>query len=482
MTLLPAGGTRSALVPILLVATLALAGGVSAAAAEPPRPARPNFVVILVDDLGWSDLGCQGSDLFETPHIDRLAQDGVRFATAYAVHPVCSPTRAGLLTGRHPARLHVTDWIPGANPPGTKLKAPDWTKQLVLDEITFAEALRAAGWKTAHVGKWHLGPETHGPLQQGFQFNLGGTHVGQPPGGYFAPERLPIPEAKPGEYLTDVLTERACRQIADFGDDPFCLYFAHYTVHTPLQAPAATVEKYRAKIAARGENVPRHANPTYAAMVESLDRSVGRMRDVLRERKLADRTVILLTSDNGGLSHLRGKPSGITSNAPLRRGKGSCYEGGVRVPLIALWPGTTPPGSVCETPAWSLDVLPTVLEIAGIAEAKTSPPRDRLDGRSLVPLLKDPRAGRLDRDTFVWHYPHYHAGNDGPTSAIRIGDRKLVRHDEDGRLELFDLSRDPGETHDLSREQPDQTQALARRLDAWLNEVGAQRAVPNLEE
>ncbi|HLF95418.1 MAG TPA: sulfatase, partial [Planctomycetota bacterium] len=293
------------------------------ALASPSQADPPNVVVILVDDLGWTDLGCFGSPFYETPHIDRLAAQGMRFTHAYSACTVCSPTRASLMTGKYPARLHVTDWIAGHARPKAKLKVPDWTKHLALEETTVAEALKAAGYATASIGKWHLGPPAHFPEKQGFDLNRGGCDKGQPPS-YFSPYRIPtLEEGEKGEYLTDRLTTEALAFLDSNKDRPFLLHFPHYGVHTPLQAKKAVVEKYQAKAKAGAD----HRNAAYAAMIESVDDSVGRIVAKIEELKLSSRTLIVFTSDNGGLLQ-------STSNRPLRAGKGSAYEGGVRVPMI----------------------------------------------------------------------------------------------------------------------------------------------------
>lgn len=432
-------------------------------AAPPP----PNVVLVLVDDLGWNDLGVTGSKFYETPHIDRLARAGMRFTQAYAACTVCSPTRAALLTGKSPARLHLTDWIKGHQYPKARLRPPAWTMQLPLEEITLAEHLKAAGYTTAHIGKWHLGDAGFEPERQGFDVNLGGDHRGQPPS-YFAPFRLPrLPDGPDGEYLTDREGTEAARFIAANKDRPFFLNLWFYAVHTPLQAKASLVEKYRRKAATLGG---AQTNAVYAAMIESLDDAVGQVLRALDEAGVADRTLLIFTSDNGGL--VLGRPP-VTSNAPLRAGKGSSYEGGVRVPLLIRWPGVTRPGSESDEPVITMDLCATVLEATGAA-----PPARATDGLSLVPLLQDPRA-RLNRAALFWHYPHYHPGGASPYAAIRAGDWKLVQHFETGRNELFNLRADPGEANDLAAQHPDRVMELARRLFDWQNAVRAQWPVYN---
>lgn len=430
-------------------------------------PSAPNVVLILVDDLGWNDLGVTGSKFYETPHIDRLARAGMRFTQAYAACTVCSPTRAALLTGKYPARLHLTDWIKGHDHPKAKLRPPAWTMQLPLEEVTLAEHLKAAGYATAHIGKWHLGGAGFEPERQGFDVNLGGDHRGQPPS-YFAPYRLPrLADGPAGEYLTDREGADAARFIAANKDRPFFLNLWFYAVHTPLLAKAELVEKYRRKAATLGG---AQTNAVYAAMIESLDHAVGRVLQALDEAGVADRTLVVFTSDNGGL--VLGRPP-VTSNAPLRAGKGSSYEGGVRVPLFIRWPGVARPGSESDEPVITMDLCATILEATDAA-----PPARAQDGVSLLPLLRDP-AARLDRAALFWHYPHYHPGGATPYAAIRAGEWKLVQRFESGRNELFNLRADPGETTDLAALHPDRVMELARRLFDWQNAVRAQWPVYN---
>lgn len=445
---------------------------------------RPNFVVFLIDDLGWTDLGCYGSDLYQTPAIDQLARDGLRFTNAYAACTVCSPTRAALMTGKYPARLRVTDWIPGHVHPYAKLRVPNWTMRLEHRHTTVAEALKAAGYKTAHVGKWHLmppsGPDmwSYDPTHHGFDINIGGNQWGSP-GSYFHPyarpdgsqrvEPLP-PGGQAGEYLTDRLTDEAIRILREWKTGPFFLYFAHYAVHTPLQAKKPDIDRFQGLI----WPTMRHKNPTYAAMIWSVDQSVGRIRRVLEELGLADQTVIIFTSDNGGLNRRgSGDP---TDNAPLREGKGTAYEGGVRVPTIISWPGVTARNATSDVPIITMDLYPTILELAGVP----LPNKDKaeIDGLSLVPILKDPKA-QLSREALYWHYPHYHTMGATPYSAIRAGDWRLIEFFEDGHAELYNLRQDIGETRDLSHQYPDKVKELRSKLQAWRKAVGAQLPTPN---
>ncbi len=423
---------------------------------------KPNFVFILIDDLGWRDLTCYGSKFYETPNTDRLARQGMKFSNAYAACPVCSPTRASIMTGKYPARLHLTDWIPGHKRPRAKLRVPKFNQHLPLDEVTIAEALKPAGYVSASFGKWHLGGKGFYPENQGFDLNFGGDHRGQPPS-YFYPYRIPnIPTGKRGEYLTDRLTEEAEHFMEKNKDKPFFIYLTHYAVHTPLQAKSEMVAKYKAKVR------PGDAqnNPTYAAMIQSVDDSVGRVMRKLDDLGIADRTVVIFMSDNGGLAW-------VTSNAPLRAGKGTMYEGGIREPMIVRWPGVVKPGSICDAMVTSVDFFPTILAIAGV---KDVPAKD-IDGVSLVPLLR--QSGRLRRDAIYWHYPHYHPGGATPCGAIRRGDYKLIEFFEDGRLELYNLKEDVGERTDLAAAMPQKAAELRKKLANWRRAVKAQMPTPN---
>ena len=424
----------------------------------------PNIVFILADDLGWTDLGCFGSTFYQTPHIDRLAQQGMRFTSAYAACPVCSPTRAAIMTGKYPARLHVTDWIPGRVPPGLKMRPPDWTPHLRLEETTIAEVLGSAGYATASIGKWHLGDEEYYPEKQGFDVNFGGCHLGSPPN-YFYPYKIPnIRSGKPGEYLTDRLTDEALAFVERSRTKPFFLYLAHYAVHTPLEAKEEIAKRYQQRVRA-GQS---HSHPVYAAMVESLDDSVGRILRKLDELRLAENTVVIFTSDNGGVVGRRH----ITSNEPLREEKATLYEGGIRVPLVIRWPGKVKAGSVCDTPVHSIDHFATMAEVAGV----TAPPND---GVSLTPLLK--QQGKLQREAIYWHYPHYNFHQPliptRPCGAIRKGDYKLIEFYEDGHTELFDIGKDIGERKGLARSMKVKAAELKRDLAAWREAVGAQMPV-----
>jgi arylsulfatase A-like enzyme len=432
---------------------------------------KPNVVLILADDLGWTDLACFGSKVYETPHLDRLAREGMKFTQNYSACTVCSPTRAALMTGKYPARLHVTDWIPGRMPDNPKLIVPEWTKYLALEEVTLAEAFKSAGYTTGSIGKWHLGEEKHVPDAQGFDVNIAGTNAGSPPS-YIAPWKIPtLTEGRDGDYLTDRLGEEAAKFVKSAKDKPFFLYLPHFAVHTPVQGRADLVAKYKAKIKPGMDQ----NDPGYAAMMESLDAAVGRVLDTLDELKIADRTIVIFTSDNGGRVP-------TTSNKPLRVGKGSAYEGGLRVPLIVRWPGMTKPGSVSDTPVITMDIFPTLLEITGVpAPASTSATGSSgCDGLSLVPILRG--SGAIERNELFWHYPHhqhYQLGGAMPFGAIRSGDYKLIEFYNDMRVELYHLSEDIGEQHDLATSQSPKAAELRARLHAWRAEVGAQMPLPN---
>ena len=445
----------------ILSAFLAVAFFVSCAEAAQPL----NIVLILADDLGWTDLACFGSKLYETPNIDRLAKDGVKFTQAYSACTVCSPTRAALLTGKYPGRLHITDWIPGLPPENPKLLVPEWTKFLPLEEVSLGRAFKSAGYATASIGKWHLGGEAYWPDKHGFDLNIAGTEAPSPKT-YFAPYAIStLPEGPAGEYLTDRLAVEADKFLEQHKDKPFFLYLPHFAVHLPVQGKKDLVKKYRAKMTSS----LAQTNAGYAAMIESLDDAVGSVRRKLDELKLADKTVVIFASDNGGRVP-------TTSNLPLRVGKGSCYEGGTRVPLIVYWPGVTKRDAVCDTPVISMDLYPTLLEIAGQSAAA----KKGIDGVSLVPLLRN--SGKLKRDELFWHYPHYQhyqLGGTTPYGAIRKGDFKLIEFFDDMRVELYNLKEDIGEQHNLAIEMPKKVEELRNRLHEWRKEIGAQMPTRN---
>ena len=450
-----------------------------------------NFVVILVDDLGWMDLSCQGSDYYKTPNVDRLAAEGTRFTNGYAACAVCSPTRAAVQTGRYPGRIGVTDWIrsmfqrgdlgtPDKNPTeyvggkNSKLLCPPNPYWMEHEEVTIAEALHGSGYKSAYVGKWHLGDEAWYPPGQGYDVNKGGCDYGQPPS-YFDPFNQPkakhpmiqagipgLPGRKPGQYLTHREAEEAVELITAWKDQPFYIQISHYAVHTPIQAIAEVAAKYERD----GKSAQ---NAKYAAMVESFDDSTRDILDALKKLGIEDKTVVIFTSDNGGLDG-NGNP---TDNAPLRSGKGYAYEGGIRVPFLVRWPGVTKPGSVSDQPVCSIDIFPTIMQAAEV----DLPEGHVSDGLSLVDHLKSGCERKLERDELIWHFPHYrHAP--GPYSIIRKGDWKLI-HFYEGPQELFNLAEDLGEEKNLAAEMPDKVKLLEGRLMTRLNEMGALLPKPN---
>ena len=405
-----------------------------------------NVVLIVADDLGWSDLASYGNDLHETPQLDRFAQQSVRFTNAYAASPVCSPTRASLLTGRHPARLHMTIWREAAENRGNrKLWEPITRGDLPLSETTLAEVLSEAGYATAHVGKWHLGRAESYPQPHGFDVNVGGTLWGAPQTfyypfrgeQYFRDWRY-VPDLEPGlagDYLTDRLTDKALEIIDRADERPFFLNLWFHTVHTPIEGKPDLVRKYDRLLAIRRDT--RFQNPHYAAMVESLDQNVGRVLAKLEEAGVAERTLVIFTSDNGGFVNSCKLHPGlpVTTNAPLRSGKGSCYEGGIRVPLIVHWPGQTRGEDTCDVPVSSCDLFPTVLAVLGLEGGELA-----LDGEDLTGLLQAPASAFFSRPLY-FHYPHYYPTT-SPVSAVRSGDWKLLEYFEEDRLELYNLSDD----------------------------------------
>ena len=421
-------------------------------AAEP----MPNFIFVLIDDMGMTDLACYGSKFYETPHLDRLARDGMKFTQAYSACTVCSPTRAALLTGKYPARLQVTDWIAGHVRPFAKLRVPEWTQELKAGETTIAELLRGKGYATAHFGKWHLGKDNVAAAH-GFDLSVADNGRGQP-ATYLSPYKNPnLPDGPPGEELTARLTREAAEWMGKNKDRPWFLYLPHFAVHTPLGAKPEAVSHFQAK-AAPGAS---QKNAKYAAMIAAVDDSIGALRAKLDELHLAENTVIVFTSDNGGLLP-------ITANLGLRAGKGSAYEGGVRVPAIVRWPGVTKPGSECATPIVTMDWFATLAAAAGI-DAKG-------EGVDLRPLL---RGEAIPPRPIYWHYPHYHPGGATPYSAVRDGDWRLVHFYEDDRAELYHLRDDPAEKNDLAAQQPDRAKTLRAQLDTWRANVGAQAPSPN---
>jgi arylsulfatase A-like enzyme len=431
---------------------------------------QPNIVVIMADDLGWRDLHCYGNEHIDTPFLDQLAAEGMRFTDAYAAAPVCSPTRAAMMTGLAPARLRLTNHAPG-NPdgfslPGSDLQEPETVRHLALSYTTIAERLSAAGYATGHVGKWHLsyvnprGSEQRDqrelyPEKQGFDVNIGGNSSGGPPS-YFSPYRNPaLKDGEVGEYLPQRLADEAMNFVRSNRGRPFFLNWWPYSVHYPMQAPAELIAKYRQRQEVK--------DPVYAAMIEGMDAAIGRFLKQLDEAGLRANTLILFKSDNGGYSG---------ENRPLRGFKGTLYEGGLRVPWIVRWPGRVPAGTICATPVISTDCYPTLLEAAGLKPA----PGSTLDGRSLIPLFEQ-KPG-FDRDAIFFHYPNYafHKKN-RLGSALRAGDFKLITYYDNGEFELYRLSSDIGEEVNLSQQHPEIVRQLKDKLDAWLRQTDARLPV-----
>lgn len=461
---------------ILLFSPCAFAQTDTASQGKP----KPNFVFFLVDDLGWMDIGANGSTFYETPNIDRLAEQGVRFTQAYAASPICSPTRAAILTGKNPARIQLTQWIGG---PGN----PDYKRNLPLDEELFPELLYDAGYENLFLGKWHLnnrqGEDTHWPDKQGFDVNIAGHFRGglYLKNKYFSPWDIPnLENGPPGEYMTDRLADEAVNFIKQDHDSPFLVYLSFYNVHAPFDAPKELVKKFEKKKDAlqlaetdrykqfefAGKQIryrDKQDHATYAAMVASMDQAVGKVLESIKANGLEDNTVVIFFSDNGGLSTSEGMP---TSNSPLRAGKGWLYEGGIREPAIIKWPGVTQP-AVSDAVITSMDFYPTILEMAGM-ELR---PDLHQDGKSLVPLLQN-KAQKVHDSTY-FHYPHRSNQKGRPSSAIRKGDHKLIVFLDDGHQELYDLSNDIGESKNLATKQPELAASLYAELRTWWQEVDA---------
>ncbi len=417
---------------------------------------RPNFLFVLMDDLGWRDLGPYGNSFIDTPNINRFAGESLRFREAYAACPVCSPTRASIMTGQYPARLHLTDWIPGRRQwPAAKLLTPAFNQFLPMENRTIAEELGAAGYRTGAIGKWHLGGPGHLPTDRGFGTNIGGTAAGQPPK-YFGPLELPGLKLEPGEFLTERLTEEAIRFMKAERGRPFFLYLAHFTVHLPLQAREEVIAKYRGRDTG-------DVNPVYCAMVESADASMGKLMRGLEEAGLSENTVVIFFSDNGGVRFQGKNAQPVTNNAPLRAGKGHVFEGGIREPLMIRWPGVTRGGTVTAERAASIDFYPTLCEAAGVKSGT-------VDGRTLMPVL---RGGSLGARPLFWHYPHYSDQGGRPAGAVREGDWKLIEFYEDGRLELYRVSEDAGERVNLVKREAGRAKRLHGLLADWRRGVGA---------
>ena len=440
---------------------------------------RLNIVFFLIDDLGWMDIGANGSDYYQTPNIDQLAADGMRFTNGYASCTVCSPTRAAVMTGKNPARLLLTQWLPSGRWDAKKYpkKEARYISNLPLEEYTIAEALRDNGYKTAFMGKWHLGPMPYYyPEHQGFDINVAGRDYGGPGSywypfkrrwlipttpGMYAEDEKPI-DGKEGDYLTDRIMEEGEKFIRSHSDQPFFLMMSLYAVHAPLQGKPEKVARY--------EKIPedkRQGDPRYAAMVETVDDGVGRLMDALKEEGLEKNTLVIFTSDNGGFAR-------ATDNSPLRANKGSNYEGGLRVPVIFKWPGHIKPGSVSDVPMQSIDFYPTILTATGLDPI----PTQHVDGLDLTPVLKG--KGSLNRDSIFWHYPHYNQHPQSfPVGVIRKGEWKLIERYDDGGLELYNLADDIGEQNNLAAIHPGLAQNLLAELRAWRVDVGADPMRPN---
>ncbi len=471
--------------------------------------AATNVILMIADDLGHMDVGFNNpSTFYETPHLNALAKQGLRFTAGYAACPVCSPTRSSILTGQYPARTKNTDFFGAPNghqelpaDPSTLrptdlgpaaarplIPAP-YLARLAASHTTLAEAFKAAGYATLHAGKWHLGPEGSWPEDHGFDVNIGGTDKGGPYGGgkpYFTPYgNKRLKDGPPGEHLEDRMADEVRRFITSNKNRPFFIHMPFYSVHTPLGGKPELIEKYRRKKAALGlkaafapepprENRTVQEHAVYAAMVESMDQAVGKVLACLDENGLAEDTIVLFFADNGGLSTSEGSP---TSNLPYRAGKGWIYEGGIREPLVVRWPKTVKPGGTCDTPVISTDFYPTLLAACGLDPL----PAQHVDGRSFLHLLKDPSHPSTGptRPPLFWHYPHW--GNQGgiPSSAVRDGNWKLIRFHWKKGHELYDLAADPGETNNLAAARPDKLAELSARLDGFLKDTGALMPAPN---
>ena len=443
-----------------------ISAGALAAAAPPvgatPAPPHWNILFVLMDDLGWHDLQPYGNRFIDTPNLTRFASESVRFTNAYAACPVCSPTRASIMTGKYPARLHLTDWIPGRKQwPAAKLLMPAFNQFLPVADKTIPETIVPRGYRTAAIGKWHLGGEGHLPTDRGFAQNIAGTAAGSPPT-YFGPLELPGLKLEPGEFLTQRLTYEGVRFMTADKTTPFFLYQAHFTVHIPLQARAEVITKYRKRDTG-------DFDPIYCAMVESADDSMGQLLKALDDSGQADRTIVIFFSDNGGVRYQAKRPNPITNNSPLRAGKGHLFEGGIREPCLVRWPGITRAGAVNDTPISSIDFFPTICEAAGT-------PARNVDGRSLVPVLRGETTA--ERPLF-WHYPHYSDQGGVPAGAVRLGGWKLIEFYEDGRLELFHLTDDPGEHRNLVRREAARAKKLHNLLADWRRSVDAAMPTPN---
>lgn len=434
---------------------------------------KPNIILIFVDDMGWGDVGCYGNTFIDTPHIDRLARDGMRFTDFYAAGAVCSPTRCAVQSGQNQARIGITAHIPGHWRPFERVITPLTTMALPLDTITVAESLKQAGYHTGYVGKWHLGRgDQFGPGKQGYDFaaEINGPHL---PGKFRVSNRADL-KPRPGQFRTDFEAELCEQFIRESMGSPFFLMLSPFAVHIPLAGKSRVVEKYRARAKEQGRELP---HPVYAAMVEEVDDQVGRIVAALEAHGLTENTMVVFTSDNGGLHRrydYREQADDVVSDlAPLKGEKGSLHEGGIRVPLIVKYPAVIEAGSVCAEPTISTDFYPTFVEAAD----GSLPGHQTIDGFSLLPLFRNPEA-RLPRGALHWHYPHYH--HDRPASAIRERDWKMIEYlDGTGDIEIYHLAEDLGEKRNLAAERRGKVADLKRKLDTWRTAVLARMPIPN---
>jgi arylsulfatase A-like enzyme len=448
---------------------------------------KPNIIFIMTDDLGWKDLSSYGSTFYETPNLDRLAGEGMLFTDAYAACPVCSPTRASFMTGKYPVRMGTTDWFGARQWRGKLISAP-YVNYLNTDEYNIAKAFKDNGYNTWHIGKWHLGSEErYWPQNQGFDVNIGGCGMGHPYKGHFSPWGIPyLDNGNDGDYLADKLTDEAVNLINNRGEKPFFMYLAHYAVHTPIQAKEDDINYFKDKAKRlkldqidpivpgeygsygemKDKRIQRRvvqSDPVYAAMIRNLDDNTGKLIESLKENGIYDETVIMFTSDNGGLSVADVTP---TSNVPLSEGKGYVYDGGIRVPLIVRYPGKGKTG-VCGVPVTTPDYYPTLLGITGIVPS----PSHITDGVSIVPLLTG--EGDIDREAIYWHYPHYCPQGGHPACGVRSGDYKLIYFFGEKRGELYNIRNDISEVYDISAERPEIKKRLEGLLNDWLADTGA---------
>jgi arylsulfatase A-like enzyme len=464
---------------------------------------QPNVIFILIDDMGWKDISCMGSDFYESPNIDRIAREGMLFTDAYASCPVCSPTRASLMSGKYPARIGLTHFIAHGNKAhqqglterGKMLGVP-YVPFLSTDEKSMASAFKQNGYATWHLGKWHVGSEEHWPDKHGFEVNIGGCHMGHPSGSghYFAPWDIPTLEPKEGDdYLTDRLGDEAADLIMNSDGTPFFMNMWFYSVHTPIQAKPEKIAKYEAKAKAMGLDkidplvqgdwhpaehkkdvrIQRRiiqSDPTYAAMIEHLDENVGKILDALEAKGIADNTIVIFTSDNGGLSTSEGSP---TCNAPLSEGKGWMYEGGTREPMLLRWPEKVKPGTTTDAVITSPDFYPTLLEACGLPLEE----QQHVDGKSFMPVIN---GEEFDRGPVFWHFPHYANQGGTPGCSVRKGDWKLIEFFE-GEIKLFNLKEDISEDHNLAEQYPEMVESMLADLHAWQDEVHAIKPKPNLD-